>query len=220
VYEVLITSNGWRAACEHGKRPVCRAPRSFVHADCPPRTAGRSIDNGRRCPKSLRWHDKHIAVALEFVRAVKLRGWHGGGEDRLNRVIARRLALALSVGGAGKERAKGATGDTDVTGAKCGDGRARATSTSGTPSALIIRGRLVGGLVVALPCVVSVGLTQAAANSVIHTCYNNWHKKERTFGDLRNLRPGRRCPPGTRTTSWNIRGSQGLNAFSCLRDTS
>src|SRR6516165_743388 len=66
--------------------------------------------------------------------------------------------------------------------------------------------------VLAIPAgslVPTAGAAEAPTTAVIHTCYNNRTGNERTFGNLRILRPGKRCPRGTRSVSWNYPGPVG-----------
>jgi hypothetical protein len=92
----------------------------------------------------------------------------------------------------------------------------------------LLGGALVGFVVLAL----AAGGAQAATNTIV-ACYSTLQQEGArspavppavtgrvhratatqrgvgTFGNLRILRPGEHCPPGTRTISWNIKGPQG-----------
>ena len=72
-------------------------------------------------------------------------------------------------------------------------------------------------LIAALVLGSAAGPTQAAGSTVIHACYNNRTANARTYGNLRPLRPGRRCPTGELAISWNEAGRSGERGASGVR---
>jgi hypothetical protein len=50
---------------------------------------------------------------------------------------------------------------------------------------------------------------RAEHSATIHACYNVRTRGEKTHGNLRILRPGQHCPPGTQEVSWNDTGPEG-----------
>jgi hypothetical protein len=52
---------------------------------------------------------------------------------------------------------------------------------------------------------------RATDPATIHACYNVRTRSEKTHGNLRILRPGQHCPPGTQEVSWNDTGPEGAH---------
>jgi hypothetical protein len=49
----------------------------------------------------------------------------------------------------------------------------------------------------------------AKDSTAIHVCYNVRTRDEKTHGNMRVLRPGQHCPPGTQEVSWNMAATKG-----------
>ena len=83
--------------------------------------------------------------------------------------------------------------------------------------------KLVGGAVtVALALGAAAGPAEAAGNSVIHACYNTRTGPERTFGNLRILRPHGHCGSSEHPIAWNaagVTGATGAAATSAASNT-
>jgi Collagen triple helix repeat (20 copies) len=68
---------------------------------------------------------------------------------------------------------------------------------------------LAGLVIVALTLGATAGPTQGAGNSAIHACYNTRSGPERTFGNLRILRPHGHCGSSEHPIAWNAAGVTG-----------